>query len=57
MCKRKYEWIRDREGNPKKMQNGGYVMQDVNGSCAVFDVETAGRVKELLDEITDFEAK
>lgn len=58
MCdkrKRKYEWIRDREGKPKKMHNGGYVMQNENSACFGFDVETIGRVKELLDEIRELE--
>lgn len=52
---RKYEWIRDRNGNPKKMHNGSYVLQDENGACFGFDVSTIDRVKELLDEIKGLE--
>lgn len=52
---RKYEWIRDREGKPKKMRTGGYIMQNEDGVCYGFDVETIGRVKELLDEIKETE--
>ena len=52
---RKYDWIRDREGAPKKMQNGGYVMQNENDVCFSFDVETIDQVKELLDEIGEAE--
>lgn len=58
MCdkrKRKYEWIRDREGKPKKMHNGGYVMQSKDGACFSFDAETIDQVKELLDEIRELE--
>lgn len=61
MCKdcqkreRKYEWIRNREGNPRKMKTGGYVMQDENGACFGFNVETIDRVKKLLDEIRELE--
>jgi len=50
---RKYEWIRGREGAPKKMHNGGYVMQNESGACFSFDVETIDQVKELLDEIKE----
>ena len=52
---RKFEWIRDRNGDPKKMQNGSYVMQNDDGACYVFDVETIDRVKALLNEIREFE--
>jgi len=52
---RSFEWIRDREGKPKKMRSGGYVMQNEYGACFGFDVETIGRVKELLDEIRELE--
>lgn len=61
MCKecqtrnRTYEWIRDRNGDPKKMHSGGYVLQDQNGACFGFDVSTIDRVKELLNEIKDLE--
>ena len=48
---RKYDWIRDREGKPKKMVADGYVMQNESGACFGFDVETIDQVKELLDEI------
>jgi len=50
---RKYEWIRDREGKPKKMRTGGYVMQNEDGACFGFDSTTIDRVKELLDEIRE----
>jgi len=49
--KRNYTWIRDREGNPKKMRTGGYVMQNEDGACFGFDVETLSIVRALLDEI------
>ncbi len=52
---RKYEWIRDREGKPKKMRTGGYVMQNEDGACYGFDAASIGRVKELLDEIRELE--
>lgn len=61
MCKeyqtrnRTYEWIRDRNGDPKKMHVGGYVMQNENDACFVFDVETIDKVKKLLDEIKELE--
>jgi len=53
--KRNYTWIRDREGNPKKMRTGGYVMQNEDGACFGFDVETLSIVRALLDEIEALE--
>ena len=53
--KRNYTWIRDREGAPKKMRTGGYVMQNENSACFGFDVETLQIVRDLLDEIEALE--
>ena len=61
MCKdcgkrqRNFTWIRNREGEPKKMRTGGYVMQDEHGACFGFDVETLNIVRGLLDEIEALE--
>ena len=62
MCKecgrpeKNYTWIRNREGEPKRMRTGGYVMQDEWGACFGFDVETLHIVRALLDEIEALEA-
>ena len=54
-AKRNFTWIRDREGTPKKMRTGGYVMQNEDGACFGFDVETLDIVRALLDEIEALE--
>ena len=53
--KRNYTWIRNREGEPKKMRTGAYVMQNEDGACFGFDVETLHIVRALLDEIEELE--
>ena len=53
--KRNYTWIRNHEGEPKKMRTGGYVMQNEDGACFGFDVETLAIVRALLDEIETLE--
>ena len=54
--KRNYKWIRNREGEPKKMATGGYVMQNEDGACFGFDVESLNQVRELLNEIEELES-
>lgn len=48
-----YDWIRDREGNPRRNANGTYTMVEKMGACFVFTPETIPRVQELLEEIED----
>lgn len=48
-----YDWIRDNDGRPKRMSNGGFVMQRSNGACFKFTDESLPMIRKLLDEMEE----
>jgi hypothetical protein len=46
-----YDWIRDREGTPRRNANGTFTMQNEAGACFSFTPATIKQVQELLEEI------
>jgi hypothetical protein len=46
-----YDWIRDREGNPRQNANGTYTMVEKMGACSAFTSEVLDQVCGLFKEI------